>query len=75
MQYGVRLGVHCCFCCASLTAVLAVSGLMDLRAMAAVTVAITLERAAPRGEFIARGFGFVIIGAGLFMIVRAASLV
>ncbi|WOD16881.1 DUF2182 domain-containing protein [Paraburkholderia kirstenboschensis] len=75
MQYGVRLGVHCCFCCASLTALLVVSGVMELRAMAAVTVAITLERVAPRGEFIARGFGFVIVGAGLFMIVRAASLV
>jgi len=71
----VRLGLHCCACCASLTAVLAVIGVMDLRAMAAVTAAITLERVAPHGEFIARGIGFVVIGAGLFMIVRATSLV
>ncbi|MDP9649478.1 DUF2182 domain-containing protein [Paraburkholderia caledonica] len=75
IRYGVRLGLHCCACCASLTAVLAVAGVMDLRAMAAVTAAITLERVAPHGEFIARGIGFVVIGAGLFMLVRAASLV
>jgi predicted metal-binding membrane protein len=57
-----------------LTAVLSVAGVMDLRAMAAVTVAITLERVAPHGELFARGIGFVTIGAGLFMIARAASL-
>lgn len=75
IRYGARLGVHCCACCANLTAVLAVTGVMDLRAMAAVTVAITLERVAPHGDFFARGIGFVLIGAGLVMIVRAASLV
>ena len=74
MQYGLRLGVHCCYCCASLTAVLVVTGMMDLPAMVAVTAAITLERVAPRGEYVARGIGFVIIGAGLFMMARAAWL-
>ncbi|WP_322787092.1 DUF2182 domain-containing protein [Paraburkholderia dilworthii] len=74
MQYGLRLGLHCCYCCASLTAVLVVTGMMDLPAMVAVTTAITLERIAPRSEYVARGIGFVMIGAGLFMMARAAWL-
>ena len=38
--YGVRLGVHCIYCCASLTAVLLVFGIMDLRAMAIAAIAL-----------------------------------
>ncbi|CAB3704420.1 DUF2182 domain-containing protein [Paraburkholderia rhynchosiae] len=73
-RYGLRLGVHCSYCCAGLTAVLVVIGVMDLVAMAAVTAAMTLERLAPRGERVARGIGFVVVGMGSFMIVRAAWL-
>ena len=36
--------------------------------------AITLERLAPAGERIARATGAVAIGAGLFLIARAAGL-
>ncbi len=71
-RHGLRLGAHCCYCCAGLTAVLLVIGVMDLRAMAVVTAAITLERLAPAGTRIARALGVVIVWAGLFMIARAA---
>jgi hypothetical protein len=47
---------------------------MDLRAMALVMAAITIERLAPAGERIARGVGVVVIGAGLLLIARAAGL-
>jgi predicted metal-binding membrane protein len=47
---------------------------MDLRAMAAVTAAITIERLAPAGERVARAIGAVVVGAGLLLIVRAAGL-
>jgi len=73
-RLGVRLGVHCGYCCAGLTAVLLVIGVMELRAMAVVTAAITLERLAPAGERVARAIGAVAIGAGLFLIVRASGL-
>lgn len=73
LRYGLRLGLHCCYCCASFTAVLVAIGVMDLLAMAALTVAITLERLAPRGPLVVRGIGFTIVGTGLLMIVRAAS--
>ena len=36
-RHGVRLGLHCGHCCANLMAILLVIGVMDLRAMAAVT--------------------------------------
>jgi predicted metal-binding membrane protein len=67
-RYGLRLGLHCSYCSAGFTAILLVAGIMDLRAMAVVTTAITLERLAPAGERIARAIGVVVIGAGLFML-------
>jgi len=73
-RHGLRLGLHCSYCCAGLTAILLVIGVMDLRAMAVVTAAITVERLAPAGERVARGIGAVVVGAGLFLIARAAGL-
>ena len=73
-RHGVSLGLHCSACCANLTAILLVLGVMDLGAMAVVTVAITAERLAPAGEKIARVLGAVAVGAGLVLIVRAVGL-
>jgi predicted metal-binding membrane protein len=73
-RHGLRLGRHCSYCCSGLTAILLVSGVMDLRAMAVVTAAITVERLAPVGERVARAIGAAIVGAGLFLIARAAGL-
>jgi len=70
-RHGLRLGLHCCYCCAGLTAILLVMGVMDPRAMTAVTVAITAERLAPGGERVARIIGVVIVGVGLVLIARA----
>ena len=71
---GLRLGRHCSRCCTGLMAILLVIGVMDLRAMAVVTVSITAERLAPAGERVARATGAVVVGAGLLLIVRAAGL-
>ena len=73
-RHGLRLGLHCSYCCARLTAILLVIGVTDLRAMAVVTAAITVERLAPAGERVARATGAVAVGAGLFLIARAAGL-
>jgi predicted metal-binding membrane protein len=73
-RHGVRFGLHCSCCCAGLTAILLVLGVMDLRAMAVVTAAITVERLVPAGERVARAIGAVVLGAGLFLIARAAGL-
>jgi len=73
-RHGLRLGLHCSCCCAGLMAILLVIGAMDLHAMAVVTAAITVERLAPASERVARAIGAVIVGAGLFLIARAAGL-
>jgi predicted metal-binding membrane protein len=73
-RHGLRLGLHCCYCCAGLTTILLVSGVMDFRAMAVVTAAITAERLAPAGERVARAIGSVVVVAGAFLIARAAGL-
>ncbi len=71
-RHGLRLGLHCSYCCGGLTAILLVAGVMDLRAMAVVTAAITVERLAPAGERIARAIGVVVVGTGLLQIALAA---
>ena len=73
-RHGLRLGLHCSQCCAGLMAILLVTGVMDLRAMAVVAAAIIVERLAPAGERVARATGAVVVGAGLFLIARAAGL-
>ena len=74
-RYGLRLGLHCSSCCAALTAILLVVGVMDLRVMTVVTAATTLERLAPAGERVARAIGSLVVGAGMLLIARAAGLV
>ncbi|ATG19971.1 hypothetical protein CO705_08890 [Ralstonia pickettii] len=71
-RFGLRLGLRCAGSCAGLTAILLVIGVMDLRAMVAVSAAITLERLAPAGQHMARCVGAVAIGAGLLLMLRAA---
>jgi predicted metal-binding membrane protein len=73
-RHGLRLGLQCSYCCAGLTAILLVIGVMDLGVMAVVTAAITAERLAPAGERVARLTGAMVIGAGFVMIARAAGL-
>jgi predicted metal-binding membrane protein len=73
-RHGVRLGLHCTCCCGVLMVTLLVFGIMDIRAMALVTAAITLERLAPAGERVARVIGVIIVGVGLFLIARAVGL-
>jgi predicted metal-binding membrane protein len=73
-RHGLRLGLHCGCSSAGLTATLLAMGVMDLRVMAVLTVAITAERLAPSGERVARAIGVVLVGAGLLLLARAAGL-
>lgn len=74
LRHGLRLGLHCIYGCAPMTAILLAVGIMDLRAMALVTAAITAERLAPAGLHVARSIGVVILATGLLMIARAGNL-
>jgi predicted metal-binding membrane protein len=73
-RHGLRLGLHCVCCCAGATASLLAIGLMDLRAMVAVTAAITAERLIPDGARAARAIGTVAIAAGLVLTAHGAGL-
>ena len=73
-RQGLRFGLHCGLSCANLTAILLVIGVMDLRAMALVTAAITSERLAPAGKRVAQAIGAVVVGAGLILLAQAAGL-
>ena len=72
-RHGMRLGLHCCSSCSGLTAILLAVGVMDIRAMALVTAAVTAERLAPAGVHAAQAIGAVAMGSGLILIVRAAA--
>src|SRR5881628_3012710 len=75
-RHGLRLGLHCAKRNFGLMAILLGLGVMDLRAMAVVAAAITVERLAPApaSNRVARATGAVALGAGLFLIARAAGL-
>lgn len=66
-RYGLRLGRHCICCCGNLMMILVVMGMMDLRVMAVLTVAMTAERLAPASEYVVRTIGVVVVGAGLYL--------
>jgi predicted metal-binding membrane protein len=69
-RHGLRLGLHCTYACAGPMMILLVLGVMDLRVMAVVTAAITLERFAPAGLLVARAIGAVVVATGLFLTIQ-----
>ena len=69
-RHGLRLGVRCSLSCGSLMLALLAIGMMDLAAMAAVTLAITAERLAPAPLRVARVAGVAIVVAGVLTIAR-----
>lgn len=84
---GMRLGLDCATSCANLMAILLVIGIMDLRAMAVITSAITVERLVPNlrletsrgsghaGELVAHAIGAVVVAAGVVLLARATTLI
>jgi len=69
-RHGLRLGVRCSLCCGSLMLALLAIGMMDLIAVAAVTLAISAERLAPAPLRVARVAGVAIVVVGVLTIAR-----
>jgi predicted metal-binding membrane protein len=67
-RHGWQFGIQCVSCCLGPTAALLVIGVMDLHAMALVTLAICAERLAPSGERVARVIGAILIASAPFVI-------
>ena len=73
-RHGLKLGAYCSRSCAGLTVVMLVCGVTDVRVMAAVTAAITVERLAPGGAHVARAVGIIVVATGLVQLARAVGL-
>jgi predicted metal-binding membrane protein len=73
--HGLRLGGHCSLCCSGFIVILLVTGVMDLRIMAAVAGAITAERLAPWPDRVARVAGGVVIIAAVLVIARSLGAI
>ena len=69
---GVRHGLFCVGCCWALMALLFVGGVMNLAWIAALSIAVAVEKLAPRGERLAAALGLALIAGGL---VKLLSLV
>ena len=61
---GLRHGLFCLGCCWALMALLFVGGVMNLAWIAALAIAVALEKLVPRGEGLAAALGLVLIGIG-----------
>lgn len=69
-RHGAHLGLCCLRCNANLMLVQLVAGVMDLRLMALLTLAVSAERLAPAPRTVARVVGLVIVAAGAVMFTR-----
>jgi predicted metal-binding membrane protein len=61
---GLRHGAYCTGCCWALMALLFVGGVMNLAWIAALSIAVAIEKLVPRGELIATILGVALIGVG-----------
>ena len=61
---GLRHGLFCLGCCWALMALLFVGGVMNLAWIAALSIALALEKLLPRGERLAAVLGLALIGVG-----------
>ena len=70
LKMGLEHGALCTGCCWMLMALLFVAGVMNLTWVAAISVLVLLEKAAPYGGAIARVSGVVMLAAGLVLAIR-----
>ncbi|MBI3457456.1 MAG: DUF2182 domain-containing protein [Candidatus Rokubacteria bacterium] len=74
LRMGFRHGAYCLGCCWVLMSLLFVTGVMNLLWVAAITVFVLLEKAAPAGALIGRAASWVLILAGLVVLGHAAGM-
>ena len=71
---GLRHGLFCVGCCWALMALLFVGGVMNIAWVAALSIAVAIEKLAPRGERLATGLGSLLIVAGLWKVLTVLNL-
>ena len=70
---GLRHGLFCVGCCWALMALLFVGGVMNLAWVAALSVAVALEKLLPGGERLSRLLGVALIALGLVKLLAVAA--
>lgn len=74
LRMGFRHGAYCLGCCWVLMSLLFVTGVMNLLWVAAITVFVLLQKAAPAGALIGRAASWVLILAGLVLLGHGAGM-
>jgi predicted metal-binding membrane protein len=67
---GIKHGLYCLGCCWALMGLLFVAGVMNLAWVAALTVAVIIEKLHPSGVVISKLLGGLLIAGGIAQIVR-----
>ena len=70
LRIGVEHGVYCVGCCWALMLLLFAGGVMNLTVIAALTAFVAFEKLASLGVHGAAISGVLLIGSGLWMLVR-----
>jgi predicted metal-binding membrane protein len=65
---GIEHGYYCLGCCWILMALLFVGGVMNLLWVAAITIFVLIEKAAPYGQRVGRVCGACLVAAGVFLV-------
>ncbi len=71
LRMGLEHGAYCVGCCWFLMGLLFVLGVMNLLWVAALTILVLVEKAAPRGEMTARVSGAAMLAGGLTLLILA----
>ena len=71
LRMGLEHGAYCVGCCWFLMGLLFVLGVMNLLWVAALTILVLVEKAAPHGEWTARISGAAMLAAGLYLLILA----
>ena len=71
LRMGLEHGAYCVGCCWFLMGLLFALGVMNLLWVAALTILVLVEKAAPHGEWTARISGVAMLAAGLYLLILA----
>ena len=72
LRMGLEHGAYCLGCCWALMLLLFVLGIMNLVWIAALAAFVLAEKVAPKGEWVARITGVLMVGWGVWAIANAA---
>jgi predicted metal-binding membrane protein len=73
VRLGVLHGAFCVGCCWLLMALLFVGGVMNLAWIAALSIAVAIEKLLPHGDRLAAFLGLMLIGAGVVRLLGLAG--